>query len=153
MDIFAHILWTLLVFHGYDWVWWAVLLGVIADSITFFPVMIYGLLKGERFKGPPKLTGFAKKWSRIYNFTHSLIVWGAISIIILAVTGSFWMPMWGWLLHILMDIPTHDRDFFATPIFWPVSNYKLPGATWATPRAMSLIYGLVVLGWILVFLA
>jgi hypothetical protein len=49
--------------------------------------------------------------------------------------------MGGWLLHMLMDIPTHTYVFFATPIFWPFSAYKFSGIRWAEWWFLILDYG------------
>lgn len=36
-----------------------------------------------------------------------------------------------WLMHILLDIPTHSRRRMATPIFWPLSRWAFDGLPWA----------------------
>jgi hypothetical protein len=41
--------------------------------------------------------------------------------------------MLAWLLHILVDIPTHSTRFFPTPFLWPISSYEFSGIGWANP--------------------
>jgi hypothetical protein len=77
--------------------------------------------------------------SSLYNVSHSLFIF----------LGSFLLAYWilkripweifGWLLHILIDILTHPYNFFPTPIFWPVSGWKFQsGFTWAQPWFMTI---------------
>ena len=37
--------------------------------------------------------------------------------------------MFGWALHILIDIPTH-QGIFAVHFLWPLSNYGFNGIRW-----------------------
>lgn len=36
----------------------------------------------------------------------------------------------GWLLHILVDIPTHSRKRMGTRVFWPLSSWTYDGISW-----------------------
>ena len=38
--------------------------------------------------------------------------------------------MLGWLLHILIDVPTHSKAYYATKIFWPLSDWGFDGIPW-----------------------
>ncbi len=64
----------------------------------------------------------------------------------------YW-PMWGWLLHILIDIPTH-KNFYETPFLFPLSGYRFShGISWGHPTFMIINYGAlaaVYLFWFLV---
>jgi len=67
----------------------------------------------------------------LYNLSHSLIVF----VLILALVSIIWRKvpreLFGWLLHILIDIPTHSYRFFPTPFLWPVSGFKFAyGIAW-----------------------
>jgi hypothetical protein len=45
-------------------------------------------------------------------------------------------PLWefsAWGLHVLYDIPFHERRFFPTPFLWPVSSYTFDGISWGHP--------------------
>jgi len=101
--------------------------------------------------------------SHLYNFSHSIFVFAIVFCIVwfvrsrlarrvngdlpsrsLGEGGPVW-EMGGWLLHIIMDIPTHSYAFFPTPVFWPLFGWKFNGFSWATPWFLILDYGLLFL--------
>lgn len=43
------------------------------------------------------------------------------------------LALLGWLSHILIDIPTHSRSYYATRFLWPLSDYSISGVPWWTP--------------------
>ncbi len=47
----------------------------------------------------------------------------------------------GWLLHILIDIPTHSFSYYATRLLWPVSDYRIDGIALWTPWFWAATYG------------
>jgi hypothetical protein len=59
--------------------------------------------------------------------------------------------MFGWLLHILIDIPTHLIGHFPTPMFWPLSNFKINGIIyWREPLFMIVdVVLLIIVYWII----
>jgi hypothetical protein len=60
--------------------------------------------------------------------------------------------LFGWLLHILIDIPTHLIGHFATPFLWPISNFKINGiAYWREPIVMIIDIILLIIVWIILF--
>lgn len=106
----------------------------------------------------------------LYTFSHSGIVLAAVFVLAwlifrrpapgsslkLPPTLKLWQAgrrvpwaVGGWLLHILMDIPTHPASFYPTSFLWPLSSMRLGGISWATP--WFLIVGYAALG-ILFFL-
>lgn len=67
----------------------------------------------------------------LYNLSHSLIVFLVVFVVVALLRKK--RPYWelsGWLFHILCDIPTHSGEFFPTPIFWPLANWKFDGFSW-----------------------
>lgn len=69
--------------------------------------------------------------SSLYNLSHSLIVFALIFGFVILITRKLPRELFGWLLHILIDIPTHSYKLFPTPILWPLSSYKfLYGFSW-----------------------
>lgn len=85
----------------------------------------------------------------LYNLSHSLIVFLLVAVLVtLAVKRIAW-EMFGWLLHILMDMPTHALDFWPTPVLWPLFDWQLPGFNWEIKPWFWLINYLAI---ILVFL-
>ena len=47
-----------------------------------------------------------------------------------------------WLLHLLIDIPTHSRERMAPRPFWPLSHWAYDGISWADHLAhlVALLY-------------
>jgi len=117
-----------------------------------------------------------------YDFTHSIIIFLVVMVIVTVIRGifsanvsdgdnlsfvkksdllfniKFWLkrgiywPMWGWALHILIDIPTH-KNFYETPFLFPLSSYKFGnGIRWANPSFMILNYGALILIYLFWFL-
>lgn len=43
-----------------------------------------------------------------------------------------------WLLHLLVDIPTHSRDRMGPRVFWPFSGWAFNGVSWADGLARGL---------------
>jgi len=67
----------------------------------------------------------------IYTVTHSFIVWAVFFFWLWLIFRKPILPVFAWLFHILLDIPTHSLKFYATPFLWPISDYKFDG----TPRS------------------
>lgn len=66
-----------------------------------------------------------------YPFSHSLIVFGLAFFLISLLKKRFYLPIVGWGFHILMDIPLHPHDTYATPFLFPVSTYIFAhGLSW-----------------------
>jgi hypothetical protein len=83
--------------------------------------------------GPPLPPELVWAYGRYYVKTHSLVLL-ALVVIALWAAGK---RRWTWLaipyaLHILMDIPTHER--YRTQPFWPLSSWQFLGLSWADPR-------------------
>jgi hypothetical protein len=85
---------------------------------------------------------------RLYNWTHSLVVWAIVSMIIFFISLNYTYTPWflfAWLLHILIDIPTHTRAFFAPQFLIPLSKFNVDGKSWAHPIFMAVNYSLIIL--------
>ena len=39
--------------------------------------------------------------------------------------------MLAWPFHILLDFPFHAKSYFATPLFWPFSDFSIDGIPWS----------------------
>lgn len=89
--------------------------------------------------------------SSLYNVSHSGIVFIAAFLLIWLL---FRRPVWelgGWLLHILMDIPTHSYRFYPTPVLWPLSDWKFDGFSWGVPWFMVLNYSALAIVYVLLW--
>lgn len=153
MDVISHALWTNLVFKEMplEQRYFAIGFGVLPDMISFAGVTGKEFfLKVFHYTDPP-LHKFPKFVFRLYRFTHSLVIWLGIYFLF-----KLFFPAWaalavcGWGFHILLDIFTHSKDYFPTPIIWPFSNFSFSGIAWSNKWFMLFNY-LVIMFCYLVF--
>ncbi len=157
MDDIAHVLWSIALFYHYDW-WLAAIFGVLPDLVAFIPfyarrIILHRVRRVQDLR--PKLydVSFYPRWvSFLYNATHSIFV-------ILAVIGvcswlfSYRVEYWAMLIHVLVDIPSHRRQWFGTKILWPFSHWQFDGVSWASKdfmlanyTAIALVFGVRLFG-------
>jgi len=96
----------------------------------------------------------------LYHPSHSLIIFACVFFLVWAVrwyrlnyyrgvklpvvAATPATPPWemcGWLLHILIDIPSHTLRLYPTPFLWPFSDLKVDGISWGRPWFLALNYG------------
>lgn len=153
----------------------AAFFGVVPDLIGFAPLFIYLVASGRFFDGFP-FSG-PQNWTfsfaeNAYNYTHSLVVFALVFLLVMVIgniyfytrkdtpdtkdnflrlrNGRIWFfwPLLGWLLHILIDIPTHP-EFYQTPLFFPLSDIRNShGVSWAHPVFMAVNYSLLIMAYI-----
>ena len=158
MDILAHALWTNAAYYKKYKIdrknrLWAILFGILPDLASFSPVFIYAFLTHTGF-----LELINKKiWpvtyaSTSYQYTHSLVIFALAFLIITAVRKwKIWWPMFGWMLHICIDIFTH-KGFYETPFLFPISKYKFDhGVSWAEPHFMAINYSALIAAYLIIF--
>ena len=91
--------------------------------------------------------------SVLYNFSHSLVIFILVLCLVILIRKLLkkdavpW-EMGGWLLHILIDIPTHSYAFYPTPIFWPVNGWELNGYSWAHPLFIAVNYSAIAVAYL-----
>jgi len=121
------------------------------------PFYIVSILSGRGYEIPKEFAGSLSYVERtFYLFSHSLVV--ALSVILLFTLGRYlikkkWkgtfsvfpIEMLGWVLHIVLDIPTHSREFYATKIFWPFTDWGFDGIGWRKPEALIGTYGILII--------
>jgi hypothetical protein len=150
MEILAHGLWTAAaaitakrsssarVHIGWT-VWW----GVFPDVLAFGPMFAVGLW--FRLAGASAADGHVVPHVHIgmplYPAAHSLIVLGLTFGISSLLARRIVFAMLGWLLHILIDIPTHSLGYYATRFLWPISDVRVDGIAWWTPWFWAATYG------------
>jgi len=161
MDIFAHGLWAAAAARGSNRkvrrkisVWWTAWWGVFPDLFAFAPAIAFMLWRRLAGVRPPAAVGdrsdpvFHLAWS-LYQASHSLIVFGAVFGLIWLIARRPWLPMLGWALHIVIDIPTHTARFFPTPFLWPVSPYRFSGISWGNPWFMLVNWSAIAIVYLL----
>jgi hypothetical protein len=161
MDILAHTLWTTAIAREGNTVLekkqkprihvgWAAFWGVFPDLFAFtIPVIgaVFRLISGGVLTTGSALAPF------LYQFSHSLIIWAVVFVIVWSIRKRPPLVLLGWLLHILIDIPSHALNFYPTPFLFPLSHYRFPyGVSWANQWYMIVNYSLLAIVWIGIFL-
>lgn len=87
----------------------------------------------------------------LYNSSHSLIIFLMVAGLVAFFRKRILWEATGWLVHILIDIPSHSYKFYPTPFLWPLSEWKLYGFSWANPWFMIVNYSLIVIIYFLLY--
>jgi len=156
MDILAHGLWTTAAAIAVRrrvrrpiHLGWAAFWGIFPDLFSFaIPavIRIWWYATGAT----PSLLPDAKSaphfqfvW-HLYYGSHSLVIFAAIFGIVWVLAKRPVLELLGWGLHILIDIPTHQK-MFSPHFLWPFSSYGISGFRWESPWFMAMNYGLLLL--------
>jgi hypothetical protein len=127
---------------------WAVFWGVFPDLLAFGPPLAAGLwlwAVGAAVPAHGRLHRHVDLGIPLYSTGHSLVIFAAVFVLASLAARRPIISMLGWLLHILIDIPTHSHRYYATRFLWPFSNYGFDGMPWWNPWMMAATYaGLVV---------
>lgn len=161
MDILAHALWTGAAYKTAEQktkkpfrIGLAIFWGVFPDLFAFVPGftwLFYNLASGNfHFSDLPRpdaLKPIAPPLSHLtaalYNVSHSAVIFFAIfGITLLVLRRPVW-ELFGWLFHILLDIPTHSYRFYPTPFLWPLFGFKFNSFSWATPWFLIVNYAAI----------
>jgi hypothetical protein len=147
MDTLSHGAWGYVALHRLPpLAWWGVFAGAAPDLFWFvpskieqvaekgWPALAIGREPGIwRADGPPLPPELVEAYFRYYVWTHSLVL---LATVVGAVLLTRWRRL-AWLgapyaLHILMDMPTHER--YQTQPLYPLSSWSVRGLSWADPR-------------------
>jgi hypothetical protein len=177
MDIFAHGLWTAAAAKAVNKklelknkselnIWRAVFFGIFPDLFAFtipFLWIVFGFISGNLTLAdiprphqvePPsdgKLYAVMRLANSLYSISHSAIIFAAVFLIVWLIARRPVLELCGWLLHILIDIPSHSYQFYPTPVFWPISGWKFHGTSWATPWFMIINYSALAIVYVLLW--
>jgi len=144
MDTFAHAFWSFIIFYQSEYVWLAVLFGVLPDLLSWTIFTLFPKKKGFTWKKPN--FDLVPRWVfMLYGITHSIFVIATVFLLVFFIFGFLPIYLLAWPLHVLIDIPTHKKDFLPTPFLWPVSKYAFPGISWGTKKFMIANYSLIIL--------
>ena len=125
--------------------------GVLPDLFSWTIYLFYKIIKREKF-GKPNISSIPKWVHVLYGITHSVFVFGIVGLILFLVLGFVPVYLWAWLIHILIDIPTHSRDFLPTPFLWPLSDWKFPGFSWGQKWFMVVNYAAIIIVFLIMVL-
>ncbi len=169
MDIFAHALWTsagargvnesFLKKHRVSVAWtafWGIFPDLFAFSFGFIQLFFYLILGKITLAAIETdhhiVPGFSSAHT-LYQYSHSLVIWAAVFLIVWIIRKRPQYTLLGWALHILIDIPSHAATFYPTPFLFPLSDYKfLNGISWSNKWYMLINYSslLIVFGYMLI---
>lgn len=167
MDIFAHTLWTNVGARGANAlaeknnkkfhinVGWAAFFGIFPDLFAFtipFIIAFYQILFGDlTFSSFGEHHGAVAGFDiahYLYQYSHSLVIWAGVFLVTWAISKRPRYELFGWALHILIDIPSHAINFFPTPFLFPLSNYRFPyGIPWSNMWYMIINYSALFFVW------
>lgn len=156
MDTLSHWL-----YWGLIWIkknkksfWLSFLFWMLPDLLAFawfFPVVIfkYWFIHSGGHP-PPDFFPYAVHF--IYNCTHSLVLFWLLFWIVWFINKKPMYELLAWLIHILMDIPTHTAAFFPTKFLYPISDYYINWISWWTSWIFfSYVWVLVFIYWFMFF--
>ena len=166
MDILAHGLWAAGVYRAANLkvkskerfnLWMAAFWGIFPDLFAFtipFAWMIwnrivnkvdFSQMRPENIEPIVNHLPVFQLANSLYNLSHSLIIFALVFGLVWFFRKKPYWEMGAWVLHIIMDIPTHTYRFFPTPFLWPISGVKANGISWADPLVLVLDFFLLVL--------
>jgi hypothetical protein len=133
MDTLSHALWGYGLF-GYKYKRYAALaafFGAMPDLISFGAFIVLNVIQGTWQPGKPPLETIPHWLFLNYSIGHSFVV----SLTIIGLIALWRKPiafaMLAWPFHIVLDFPFHSFEYFPTPIFWPISDFKIDGIPWS----------------------
>jgi len=144
MDYFAHGFWSYIFFHYLKRPYLAVLFGLLPDTLSWGIYLFYNLFNGGLKFNQPDLHVIPDWVFTLYGISHSLFLAGIIILIIYLIMRKVPPYIYAWPIAILMDIPTHSREFLPTPFLWPLSNWYFPGFSWGNYTFMIIDYVLII---------
>lgn len=165
MEILAHTLWTtagVKVFNDspknkgkkINFIW-ASFWGIFPDIISLFlPIIFFSISlitkanTFESFSASRLIVNAYPVSHTLYLYTHSLVIWASVFLLVWLFIKRPPLTMAGWALHILLDIPSHGIGYFSTPFLFPLSGYRFPyGVSWASIDFFIINYSILALVW------
>lgn len=166
MDILAHTLWTNAGARAANKVaqkkggrfhvsvGWTAFFGVAPDFFAFTIPFIIGMYRAI-FLGQPFIRGHHAPTvggfdlaAYLYQFSHSLVIWALVFVLVWILSKRPRWELLGWALHILIDIPSHAIGFYPTPFLFPLSEYRFPyGISWGNTWYMIINYSALLFVW------
>lgn len=129
-----------------------VALGVAPDLLQMLPALAYGATLPDPFAflyshvtatpgAEPAMPAAAHAWSHhLHCVMHSVVVAGLVTALVAWRWRAALPALAGWWLHIALDVPTHSRDYYAVPLFYPFTYWGVNGVDWTTPWVIAVNY-------------
>lgn len=160
MDILAHALWAGAGIHlarrriaaTRPMVAAGVAMAVLPDVVQALPVLGWALLGDGSlaalvayvFAAPgsepamPAMVGWLSH--HLHCVTHSAVVAGAVTLLARPLWRTAGAALLGWWSHIVIDVFTHSAEFYAVPVFYPITMRGFDGIAWNEPWFMAANY-------------
>lgn len=134
-----------------------VALAVLPDLLHMVPVLV-GVTVGQVSVGElrayatanPGQEPILREWvselaHHLHCLMHSVLIAGVMSLLALWRRRAWLFPLLGWWLHIATDIPTHSAEYYAVPVFYPLTERGFDGFAWTSPWFLVLNYAALVI--------
>ena len=133
------------------------------DLVALVPVIAWTLTSSSTFDAvvayvtaTPGREPAMAAWARlaehhIHCSAHSVVV------LILATAACWrWLPrvapaLLGWWMHLLLDVPTHSREYYAVTVFYPLTEWSFDGIAWTTPWVLAVNYAALAAAYLALF--
>ncbi|MCH9799428.1 MAG: hypothetical protein K0U18_06070 [Betaproteobacteria bacterium] len=131
MDTFSHALWGYGLFGYKRYALLAIFFGAMPDLISFGALMAMNVIDGTMQFGKPALESLPPWLYSNYAIGHSFLISLPIIGLVALWRKGIAFAMLAWPFHIVLDFPFHTKAYFATPIFWPLSDFRVDGIAWS----------------------
>lgn len=132
MDTLSHALWGYGLFGYKRYAKLALFFGAMPDLISFGIFLVMRLINGSYQFGPPPLETLPSWLFLAYSIGHSFVICLPVIGLVALWRKDYAFAMLGWPFHIVLDFPFHRFQYFPTPLFWPLSDFKIDGIPWST---------------------
>jgi hypothetical protein len=132
MDTIGHALWTYIIYIAHPKKWWAVLIGVAPDIVSFIPHLFF-----EHFSGGQAV------FDLVYQYTHSLIIFAIVFAAIWLFTKSTPLILGAWGIHIVFDIFTHPFSYYPTPYLFPFNSPEVLAIDYRSTTFLVINYAIL----------
>jgi hypothetical protein len=131
MDTLSHALWGYGLFGYKRYAALALFFGAMPDLISFGLYLFLQIMHGTWHPGPPPIETLPNWLIINYSIGHSFVICLPLTGLVALWRKPIAFAMLAWPFHIVLDFPFHSFKYFPTPIFWPISDFKIDGISWA----------------------
>jgi len=154
MDIISHGLWGYLILRKIRpkiQFLTAIIFNILPDIIPFGLMTITILFTGEISSGSFSPETIPESIFTLYRLTHSLFTFLLLFSVVSLFLKRVYKPLLGWLIHILIDIPTHGTNAYITTFLYPFSDYAYDGLRWTNPTIIAINFVVLALLYIILY--
>lgn len=129
-----------------------VAMAAIPDVMQMLPLLVWWLLGTGTYEAvqafaaalpgqepllPPLVLSLSH---HLHCVLHSGVVAAVVSVLVWRWAPQLGVALAGWWSHILIDVFTHSADYYASPVFYPLTQRGFDGLAWNTPWFMVANY-------------